>query len=278
MATQTVGGSPEDDLAAIREVIDTDLERRKIESRQRYSDAITAIRAAFSALSTELGGSVVLGQTNHRIEPDFGATTYFWRRSGGDVVLSTTCEAVEMGDELVIRLSSETVYRTPLSSPLLGDELRGVIRAWVLARLRGVLADPNALPVEAEYFGERKPFSRLADAAVAAAKIGKHILAVVYDPALPERGQLAYGLRTFLQNRKTRDTMDATFVTALVPLAQVREHTSILDGISMEESSWVVFDSALNAVEQRTIYANGSEGEKIMTGLADRFPLSFPSY
>lgn len=274
MEVQIASGSPDDDLAAIRGVIDTGAERRRIEAIKRFGDAVAHIGLVFQAMQEELGGAFVLSQTNQRIDADMGMTTYFWRRTiGGDPFLSTTCEALETGDEIVIRLSSETIFRTSLVAPDFGADMASAIRAWVLARMRAVLVDPDALPIEAEIFAETRPFGRLAEAAEAAATIGKHVLAFVYDPAQRERGQLAHGLRNFLENRRTRDAMNAAFVTALVPLFQAIEHTDMLDGQSMERSRWVVFDASLRALEQQVIYANGGEGERIMLELAARYAL-----
>ena len=94
----------------------------------------------------------------------------------------------------------------------------------------------------------------------------------MYDPSQSERGQLAHGLRYFLENRRTRDTMNAAFVTALVPLAQIAEVSDVLDGQSMERSRWVVLDADLHPLEQQVIHANGEGGESSMLALADRYP------
>jgi serine/threonine-protein kinase len=128
------------------------------------------------------------------------------------------------------------------------------------------------LRIEAEHFRETPPHGNLIAAGEAAQSAGKHVMAFVYDPSQAERGKLAYCLRNFLETRRTRDAMNAAFVTALVPLSQVRDATDVLDGQSMETSRWVAFDADLRPLEQNVIYANGQEGERIVLALADRYP------
>lgn len=272
MEAPTAIGSPDDDLAAIRGVIDTAAERRRIASIKTFGDAIGHFGPVFQAIRDELGAGFSLGQTAQRIDADVATTTYIWSRTGSDPFLSTTCEATQAGDEVVVRLSGETVHRTPIASPDLGGQMASTIRAWVLARIRRALVDPDHLPVEAEFFRETAPHGRLAAAADAARSARRRVLAFVYDPSQSERGQLAHGLRYFLENRRTRDTMNAAFVTALVPLAQIAEVSDVLDGQSMERSRWVVLDADLHPLEQQVIHANGEGGESTMLALADRYP------
>lgn len=266
-------GSPEDDLAAILGVIDTAAERRRVGAIKMFGDAVARFGAIFHALRDELGPGFLLGQTGHRVDADIGTTHYFWSRTGSDPILATTCEVTQAGDEVVIRLSGETIYRTPASAPDFGDTMAMIIRTWVLARIRRALVDPEHLPVEAEHFRETPPHGNLIAAGEAAQSAGKHVMAFVYDPSQAERGKLAYCLRNFLETRRTRDAMNAAFVTALVPLSQVRDVTDVLEGQSMETSRWVAFDAYLRPLEQNVIYANGQEGERIVLALADRYPV-----
>ncbi|KQN88861.1 protein kinase [Sphingomonas sp. Leaf67] len=272
MEALTAIGSPDDDFAAIRGVIDTAAERRLIASIKTFGDAIGHFGPVFHAIRDELGAGFSLSHTAQRIDADVGTTNYIWSRTGSDPFLSTTCEATQAGDEVVVRLSGETVHRTPIASPDFGGQMASAIRTWVLARIRRALVDPDHLPVEAEFFRETAPHGRLAAAADAARLAGRQVLAFVYDPSQSERGQLAHGLRYFLENRRTRDTMNAAFVTALVPLAQIAEISAVLDDQSMERSRWVVLDADLHPFEQQVIHANGEGGESTMLALADRYP------
>ena len=145
------------------------------------------------------------------------------------------------------------------------------MRTWLLARIRIAISNPDALPPEAEVFGEPKPLALLTDVVKEARKTGRNILAFVYDPAQKERGRLQHSLDYFLQNRMTRETINAAFVVALVPLSQVSERSNVLDGKSMETSRWIIFNADLEPLEQAVIHANPQEGERIALDLAKRY-------
>jgi serine/threonine-protein kinase len=127
---------------------------------------------------------------------------------------------VVAGDELAVRMSGNAVFRTSSSTPDYGDVFRNRLRSWLLGRIRSVVGDPSALPPEVDIFREVRPFRSLQQGATEAARTGRRILAFVYDPAQPERGQLQYCPSLFLQKRRTFEAMNAAFVTALVSLDQ----------------------------------------------------------
>jgi serine/threonine protein kinase len=272
MADGKTSRSADDDLAAILAVVDTAAQRRRLNTTQRLNDALIQVRSVFKEVEASVAGALTVGQSGLRVDGGVGTNTLSWGRpdSTNERLLSTTTEAREAGDEIVIRLSGETVFRTPLTIPEYGENFRASVRTWLLARIRAAVSDPDALPSEAYNFAEVKPFARLEEAAEEAHRSGRPILAFVYDPSQPERGRLQHGLGYFLQNRRTRDVMNATFVTALVPLSEVMARSDLLNDVSMEESRWVVFDQDFKLVEQAVIYANPQEGERIMSDLASR--------
>ena len=62
-------------------------------------------------------------------------TLGFVRRGSADRVLSVVSEAREAGDEIVIHLSGEPVYRTSVASPNYADQFDATVRSWLLDRL-----------------------------------------------------------------------------------------------------------------------------------------------
>ena len=272
MQDQPPGSSVDEDLAALREALDTSANRRLTETIARLSDALRRVQQVFNQVQQSLGGSLLISQTGHMVTGERGQNTLLWSRQGStDRILSVTYEFVPAGEELVLRMSGETVYRTDLAEPSYGDDFQSAVRTWLAARLRAVLSDPNALVPEAELFREFKPYGSLAAAAVEAGRRNCAILAFVYDPTQPERGKLRWGLTYFLQNRRTRDIMNGAFVTALVPLAAIVALSEILNQQSMEESRWVVLDQKLRPLEQKVIYANPQEAERTVSELAGRY-------
>ena len=175
-------------------------------------------------------------------------------------MLSVQCEVREAGDEIVISLSGEPVFRTSTTAPRYDEPFDEVVRRWLLTRLHDAVTNPDALPPEADNFREYRPFGSLEDARAEAHRTGRNILTFVYDPTQEQRGRLQHGLVYFLENRQTRETINAAFAVALVPLSQVAAVTAILEHESMESSRWIVFDPDLKPLEQKVIHANPQGG------------------
>ena len=274
MKDHEAGRSTEDDLKAILEVVDTAAARRRVETTKRLAEALKQVRRVHREVQESLRDGLSLVQTGYGIDGEVGTNTLFWQKPGSnDRVMSTTCEAREAGDEIIIRMSGEAIFRTPIASPRYGDEFQRAVRAWLLARISMAISDPDALPPEADIFEEFKPHARLTDAVEEARRTGRNILAFVYDPAQKERGRLQHGLGYFLQNLRTRETINAAFIIALVQLSQVSARSNALNGKSMESSRWIIFNAALEPLKQSVIYANPQEGERIALELAKRYGL-----
>ena len=273
MKDHEVGRSTEDDLRAILEVVDTPAARRHIETLEKLNEALEQLRRIHVEVGKSFKGTLTGPYSVNGIQSDgVGRLKLSWRKPGSrDPVMSTTYEAREAGDEIVIAMSGETIFRTPISSPSYGDEFQQTVRARLLVQIREAISDPNALPPEAEIFAEHRPLARLTDATEEARRTGRNILAFVYDPAQKERGRLQHALGYFLQNRKTRETINSNFIAALVPLGQVSARSNVLEGQSMESSRWIIFNAELEPLEQAVIYANPQEGERIVLELAKRY-------
>lgn len=271
MQDQLADGSVEADLAALREVLDTTVNRRLTETIAKLSEGLKRVQQIFNDVQQSIGGSLSITQTGWAVTGESGQNTLFWTRQGSsDCILSVTYEVVPTGEEMLVRMAGETVYRTDLAQPDYGASFHDAVRGRLAARLRAALSDPYALPFEADIFKEIKPLGSLEAAASEAARRNLPILAFVYDPAQPERGKLRWSLGYFLQNRRTRDIMNGAFVTALVPLSAIAAMSDILHEKSMEQARWVVLDQRLNPLEQEVIYANPHEAERIVGELAAR--------
>lgn len=267
------GASAEENLDAIRALLDTSVNREVDAKVATFNGALREVQQVFYQVQHRVGSNISISQTGFAVSGERGQNTLFWTQQGSlDRILSVTCEVVSAGDELILRMSGETVYRTDFADPVYDQDFQRSVTDWLAARLYSALVDPNALPHEADAFQETKPLSSLETAAIEARHRGCSILAFVYDPTQPERGKLGWALNYFLQNRRTRDLMSGNFVTALVPLSAITAISDILVQQSMEESRWVVLDQQLHPVEQQVIYANPQEAERIMKELVVRYP------
>ncbi|MEG3155135.1 serine/threonine protein kinase [Sphingomonas sp. RB1R13] len=272
MQDQPADGSAEADLAALREVLDTTVNRRQTDTIVKLSDGLKRVQQVFNEVQQSIGGSLSIAQTGWTVTGDIGQNTLVWTRQGSsDCILSVTCEIVPTGEELLVRMAGETVFRTELAQPNYNENFTGIVRGWLAARLRATLSDPHTVVPEADIFREIKPLGSLEAAASEAARRNLLILAFVYDPTQPERGKLRWSLDYFLRNRGTRDMMNGTFVTALVPLAAITAKSDILYEKSMEQARWVVLDQGLKPLEQDVIYANPQEAERVVGELAARY-------
>lgn len=269
---QPAGGSADADLAALREMLDTTVNRRLTETITKFHEALRKVQQVFEEVQQSIGGSLSVTQGGWNVTGERGQNTLFWTRQGSsDRILTVTNEIVVTGEELLVKMSGETIYRTDRGKPDYDDSFHSSVQEWLAARLRAALTDPDALPPEADSFKENRPLGSLEAAAVEASRRNLPVLAFVYDPAQPERGKLRWSLDYFLQNRRTRDTMNGAFVTALVPLAAIAAISDILNQQSMEHARWVVLDQQLLPLEQAVIYANSQEAERIIGYLAQRY-------
>lgn len=275
MQDEPTSSSVDEDLAALREILDTSVSRRLAATIANLGEALRKVQQVFNQVQQSIGGNLSISQTGWIVTSECGKNTLSWMRQGTtDRILSVTYEVVPTGEELLLRMAGETVYRTDLAEPDYGDGFQRVVQAWLAARLRAALSYQNPLPPEADIFREIRLFGSLEAASVEAGRRKLPILAFVYDPTQPERGKLQWGLSYFLQNRRTRDMINGAFVTALIPLVAITAVSDILNQLSMEESRWVVLDQQLHPLEQEVIYANPQEAERIIGELADRYSVA----
>ena len=162
-------GRTEDDLSTILEFIDTSAARRRVDTIERLSTALSFVQDVHYDLRTSFKGRLIFSETGNIIKAEVGRNKIFWHRPGSDDrVMSATWEAREAGDEIIIRVSGETLYRTPIASPHYDEEFQHTLKRWLLAKIRLVITDQDVLPPEAGIFGERQPLALLSDAAVEA--------------------------------------------------------------------------------------------------------------
>ena len=144
MQDQPLGSSADEDLAALREVLDTSANRRLTATITKLSDALRKVQQVFNQVQQSIGGNLSISQTGWVVTGESGQNTLFWSRQGStDRILSVTYEFVPAGEELLLRMSGETVYRTDLAEPDYGDDFQNAVHTWLAARLRAVLSDPK---------------------------------------------------------------------------------------------------------------------------------------
>ena len=143
MENNEMGRSTEDDLEVILDVVNTAAARRRIETTKRLGEALKEVQRVHNEVQKLFRGGLGLGQTGYNIDGGIGRNTLFWQRPGSnDQVMSTTYQVKEAGDEIIIEMSGETVFRTSIIAPCYNDEFDQTIKAWLIKRLREAISDP----------------------------------------------------------------------------------------------------------------------------------------
>lgn len=140
---QTSDGTIEADIAMLREAFDTAANRRLTVTIAKLSDGLKRVQRIFDEVQQSIGGNLSSGQTGWAVTGESGQSTLFWTRPGSsDRLLSVTYQLVPTGEELIVRMSGETVYRTDLVQPDYGESFHAAVTGWLAARLRATLSDP----------------------------------------------------------------------------------------------------------------------------------------
>ena len=134
--------SEESLLQDIREAMDTQAQRRREATHRRLSEALKQTLRVHEDVRKSLGIVLNRSQTGYSVVGDLGRNTLGWVRPGSeDTVLSVTCEVLEAGDEIVILLSGDPVYRTSITSPRYDSEFDEAIRERLIDHLHAAVTN-----------------------------------------------------------------------------------------------------------------------------------------
>ena len=126
-------------LQDVIEALGTEAARRQAATAARLTEALKQIQRVHHEVRANLESSgVPLGwsQSNWSVVEGLGSNTLgFVKPGSSDRILSVVCEAREAGDEIVIHLSGEPVYRTSVASPNYTDQFDATVRSWLLDQL-----------------------------------------------------------------------------------------------------------------------------------------------
>ena len=119
--------------------MDTQASRRQEATHQRLTEAHKHVFRVFEDVQKYLRETT--GITLETVRHGFSGVrdtkrTISWRRPGSEeTVLSVTFDVREAGDEIVVHLSGDPVYRTSLPSPRYDERFDEAIRDELIARL-----------------------------------------------------------------------------------------------------------------------------------------------
>ena len=128
--------------AVLQDIVDalgTEAAHRQAARAARLDEALKQIQRVLDEVRADLGSrgvTLIRSQGGWSVVEGLGRNTLGLVRPGSsDSVLSVVCEVREAGDEIVIHLSGEPVYRTSVASPEYGGQFDSTINSWLLDRL-----------------------------------------------------------------------------------------------------------------------------------------------
>ncbi len=139
---RVVEGSEEDLIKDIREIMDTKAAHRRANTHTRIDEALRHIQRVHGAAGKALGFPLSQSRSDWHISGTLGKNTLGWiEPSSNRAMLSVQCEVREAGEEIVISLSGEPVFRTSTTAPRFDEAFDKTIRCWLLTRLHNALPD-----------------------------------------------------------------------------------------------------------------------------------------
>ncbi|MDR2195813.1 MAG: hypothetical protein LBE50_04325, partial [Gallionellaceae bacterium] len=139
--------SADEDVAVLRDLFDTSANRRLALRIKALDGMLHEVQSALIQSGKLISDMLSITQAGWEVGADGGKGRWFWSTLGKtDPILWISCESIPVGEELLLRISGETVYRTDLAEPVYGDNFQSVVQVWMNTHLRMALCDPVPLP------------------------------------------------------------------------------------------------------------------------------------
>lgn len=259
------GSGPADDLAFIRNHLGRD---SVVELQQLAANCQAIYRAmdqVVNAVVGELNGQFVrtqggMQQRGASVHTSLGIA----QSDNHEIRFSPRWEIDVQGSEIVVRSSSEYVFRFDAFKPNLNDDFRSSVRSHLLKGVRGLIEAP-ARQVAYRGFFRTTPFATLQEALAEAKRIDRRVFVVLYDDEHRELSKLDYSLGYFMQHEATKTLVHERFVVAVVPVSDGKH---LMPTGALEVARLLLLDKEGNVLDQRDVYANPDEGLKTVTSLA----------
>jgi serine/threonine-protein kinase len=264
------GAAAEDDLTFIR----NHLRRHSIVELQKLGDncqaAYRAMNQVVNAIVAGLNGQFVRTQGGMRqrgasIQTQFGVA----QSDNHEVRFSPRWEIEVQGDEIVVRSSSDYIFRLNALKPDLDGDFSKSVRAHLLKGVRGLIEAP-ALQVVFRGFFKKTPFATLDEALAEAKRTERRVFVVLFDENHPLMSKLDHALGYFMEYEATKALVDTHFVVAVIPLSAGR---NLIPTGALELVRWFVLDKEGEILDEQDVYANPAQGLKAVTELKERWAI-----
>lgn len=258
------GSEPEDDLAFIRNHLGRD---SILELQQLGANCQAVYRAmdrVVNAIVAELNGQFVrtqggMQQRGASIHTSLGVA----QSDNHETRFSPRWEIDVQGSEIVVRSSSDFIFRLDALNPDLDSDFSASVRAHLLRGVRGLIEAPARQVVYRGFF-KTTPFATLAEALAEAKRMDRRVFVVLYDDKHRQLSKLDFALGYFMEHEATKTLVHDRFVAAVVP---VSEGMHLAPGGALEVARWFLLDKEGKVLDQRDVKANPDEGLKAVTSL-----------
>ncbi|WP_158087357.1 protein kinase domain-containing protein [Pantoea rwandensis] len=275
LQSEDISMSEEDDYEKINQLLSEPSESFRTQKFTALEGAFNKVRDVLHSMASRMP-HLILSPRSPEYDDNSCTAKCTWKKKGADDAFVMTIVKIALtGSEFVFSISGNEIYRTEFKNPVWDQEFENAISKNILPKIISALNNPYLHIPELEYFQEIQPFTQFSDAKHEAESRNKKIITFVYDNSKKNRGDLNRVLMYFLQNAKTRELMNENFTTALVPIEDFSNYSQCLEAESMETARWVLLDRSLNFIDQKVIYANSEEAEKIMENLTHKFKEPF---
>lgn len=260
------GPSAEDDLAFIRDHLGRDSIVELQQLGENCQAAYRTIDRVVNAIVAELNGQFVrtqggMQQRGASVHTNLGVA----QSDNHEVRFSPRWEIEVQGAEIVVRSSSDYIFRLNALKPDLDGDFSSSVRAHLLKGVRGLIEAPARQVVFRGFF-KSTPLATLDEALAEAKRIERRVFVVLFDDKHHLLSRLDYSLGNFMEYEATKTIVHTHFVVAVVPLSN---SGGLVTSGQLEVARWFLLDKGGEILDQRDVYANANEGLKVVTGLTD---------
>lgn len=259
------GAEPEVDLAFIRNHLDRD---SIVELQQLGTNCLAVYRAmdqVVNVVVAELNGQFVrtqggMQQRGASVHTNLGVA----QADNHETRFSPRWQIDVHGTEIVVRSSSDFIFRLDAAKPDVDGDFSASVRAHLLKGVRGLIEAPARQVIYRGYF-KTAPFATLAEALAEAKRIDRRVFVVLYDAQHRLLSKLDFTLGYFMEYEATKTLVDERFVVAVVPVSDGKH---LVPAGTLEVARWFLLDKEGEILDQQDVYANPDEGLKAVTRLS----------
>ncbi|OOG42688.1 hypothetical protein B0E51_04375 [Rhodanobacter sp. C05] len=254
----------EADIAFIRSHLDRESVVEVLQLGANCQAVYQAMDRVVNSIVAELNGKFVrtqggMQQRGASVHTNLGVA----QSDNHETRFSPRWEIDVLGTEIVVRSSSDFIFRLDALKPDLTGDFSAKVRMHLLRGVRGLIEGPTRQVIYRGFF-RTTPFATLAEALAEAKRIDRRVFVVLFDDKHRQLSKLDYTLGYFMEYEATKNVIHENFVTAIVSVADAKH---LVPAGTLEVARWFLLDKEGEILDQRDVYANPDEGLKVVNHL-----------